>query len=118
LLLTAPCGFAILFITETPGIVLGIAILGIPGIVPGTGVARFTIVPGFGILGTPGIVPIGMARIITGIPGIGTAGPATARASITDLPVGITGPGGGGITALMQEDTAPVAVLSAPMSAA
>lgn len=118
MLLTAPCGFAILFITEIPGIVPGIVTLGIPGIVPGTGVARFTIVPGFGILGTPGIAPIGMARIITGIPGIGTAGTATVRASITDLPVGITGPGGGGITALMQEDTAPVAVLSAPMSAA
>ena len=115
-MLTAPCGFAIRFTMETPGIVPGIVTLGIPGIVPGTGVARFTIVPGFGTLGI--IVPIGMARIITGIPGIGTAGTATARASIMALPVGITGPGGGGITALMQEDTAPVAVLSAPMSAA
>lgn len=115
MLLTAPCGFAILFITETPGIVLGIVTLGIPGIVPGTGVARFTIVPGFGI---PGIVPIGMARIITGTPGIGTAGTATARASIMALPVGIIGPEGDGIMALMQEGTAPVAVLSAPMSAA
>ena len=103
---------------ETPGIVPGIAILGIPGIVPGTGVARFTIVPGFGILGTPGIVPIGMARIITGIPGTGTVGTVTDRASITALLAAITGSIEAGIMLLMPAATAPVAVPSVTMSAA
>lgn len=101
-------------IAAIPGTGPGIGIPGITGIVPGTGILHGTTVTA----GTRGTVPTGTVRIMCGIPGTGTAGTATARASITDLPVGITGPGGGGITALMQEDTAPVAVLSAPMSAA
>lgn len=111
-------GSTTLGITVIRGIVLGTGIPGIVGIVPGSGMARFTIVPGPGTLGIRGIVPIGMARVFTGIPGIGTAGTATARVSIMVPPAVIIGPEGAGITPLMPVATAPVAVLSVRMSAA